>query len=83
MKIPNKVYDILKWFCLIALPACSTLYWSLANIWDWPYAEQVTGTIAAVGTFLGVLLGISTHAYYAETPAQTPDVYDGGEDGRV
>ncbi len=83
MRLPDKVYDILKWVCLILLPASSTLYWSLANIWGWPYAEQVTGTIAAVGTFLGVLLGISTHAYYAETPEQTPDIYDGGEDGRV
>lgn len=84
MKIPNKIYDVLKWFCLIVLPACSTLYWSLANIWGWPYAEQITGTIAAVGTFLGVLLGISTHAYYKDYPEQTPDVYDGGgEDGSI
>lgn len=83
MRLPDKVYDILKWVCLILLPASSTLYWSLSSIWGWPYAEQITGTIAAVGTFLGVLLGISTHTYYAETPVQTPDVYEGNDDGRV
>lgn len=70
MRIPDKVYDVLKWVCVIVLPATSTLYWSLANIWGWPYAEQVTGTIAAVGTFLGVLLGVSTYAYNQETQAE-------------
>lgn len=66
MKISNKTYDILKWLCLIFLPAASTLYWTLSNIWGWPYAEQVTGTIAAVTTFIGVIIGISTKTYYSE-----------------
>lgn len=66
MMISNKLYDYLKWLCLIALPALSTLYWSLASIWGWPYIEQISGTIAAVGTFLGVLLGVSTVSYYKE-----------------
>lgn len=64
--LSNKLYDYLKWLCLIALPALSTLYWSLASIWDWPYIEQISGTIAAVGTFLGVLLGVSTVQYNKE-----------------
>lgn len=64
MTLSNKVYDILKWVCLIALPAASTLYWTLASIWGLPYAEQITGTIAAVSTFLGVLIGISSRRYY-------------------
>lgn len=66
MKISNKTYDILKWLCLIFLPASSTLYWTLSSIWGWPYAEQVTGTIAAVTTFIGVIIGISTKTYYSE-----------------
>lgn len=66
MKISNKTYDILKWLCLIFLPAASTLYWTLSSIWGWPYAEQVTGTIAAVTTFIGVIIGISTKTYYSE-----------------
>lgn len=67
MKISNKTYDILKWLCLIFLPASSTLYWTLSSIWGWPYAEQVTGTIAAITTFIGVIIGISTKTYYSET----------------
>ena len=65
MQFSGKTYDILKWLCLIALPATSTLYWTLASIWGWPYAEQITGTIAAIGTFLGVLIGISSRNYYS------------------
>lgn len=66
MRLPDKVYDILKWVCLILLPALSTLYWSLSSIWGWPYTEQIIGTIAAVETFLGVIIGISTHTYNEE-----------------
>lgn len=66
MRLPDKVYDILKWVCLILLPASSTLYWSLSSIWGWPYTEQIIGTIAAVETFLGVIIGISTHTYNVE-----------------
>ena len=60
----NKVYDVLKWIAQILLPALGTLYFALASIWDFPYAEQIVGTITAVDTFLGVLLGISTKNYY-------------------
>lgn len=66
MRLPDHIYDILKWLCIIAMPAASTLYWTLSSIWGWPYAEQVTGTIAAVTTFIGVIIGISTKTYYAE-----------------
>lgn len=66
MKMNNKVYDILKWIALILLPALGTLYFALASIWGFPYAEQVVGTITAIDTFLGVLLGISTSSYKKE-----------------
>ena len=59
----NKVYDSLKWIALILLPALGTLYFALAGIWNFPYAEEVVGTITAVDTFLGVLLGISSVNY--------------------
>ena len=63
MKMSNKVYDVLKWIAMYFLPAIGTLYFALSGIWDLPYGEQVVGTITAVDTFLGVLLGISTAQY--------------------
>lgn len=59
----NKFYDILKWIAQIFLPALGTLYFALAGIWNFPYAEAIVGTITAVDTFLGIILGISTIQY--------------------
>lgn len=63
MKINNKTYDVLKWIAQYLLPAIGTLYFALAGIWGLPYGEQVVGTITAVDTFLGIILGISTATY--------------------
>lgn len=63
MKMSNKVYDVLKWIAMYFLPAIGTLYFALSGIWNLPYGEQVVGTITAIDTFLGVLLGISTAQY--------------------
>lgn len=59
----NKMYDVLKWIAMVCLPAIGTLYFALAGIWGFPYGEEIVGTIAAVDTFLGVLLGISSAQY--------------------
>ena len=67
MKMSNKVYDVLKYITQIGLPALGTLYFALSNIWGFPYAEQVVGTISAIVTFLGVLLGISSAKYKKES----------------
>ena len=69
--MPDKVYDILKAIAMIILPALGTLYFALAGIWGWPYAEQIVGTITAIDTFLGVILGIST-MQYKKTQVYTP-----------
>lgn len=63
MKLSNKVYDILKWIAMYLLPAAGTLYFALSGIWGLPYGEQIVGTITAIDTFIGVILGISTSQY--------------------
>lgn len=59
----NKAYDILKWVCIIVLPAIATLYMGLAKIWDLPFETEVPQTITVVDAFLGALLGVSTINY--------------------
>lgn len=59
----DKVYKIMKWIAMYLLPAAGTLYFALAGIWGLPYGEEIVGTITAIDTFLGVLLGISTAQY--------------------
>jgi len=78
----SKTYDVLKAVAQVWLPAAGTLYFALAQIWGLPAAEQVSGTVLAVDTFLGVVLGISSASYNASDRK-----YDGtlkiedGEDG--
>jgi hypothetical protein len=63
MKLPDKMYNVLKWLTMIVLPALATLYFALSGIWGFPYGEQVVGTITALVTFFGVVLGVSTAQY--------------------
>lgn len=67
----DKVYDILKAISMIILPALGTLYFALAGIWGWPYAEEIVGTITAIDFCLGTILGIST-MQYKKTQVYTP-----------
>lgn len=60
MSLNNKVYDVLKWTALVAIPAFSVLYFTLAGIWGLAYAEEVVMTASAVELCIGTLLGITT-----------------------
>lgn len=56
-------YRIIKWTVMIVLPAIGTLYFTLSQLWMWPYGEQIVGTIAAITAFSGILLGVSTYKF--------------------
>lgn len=64
MKLPNKVYDILKWVVMICIPALATAYVGCAAVWGWPLAEEISKTANIVCVLLGALLGISSAQYY-------------------
>lgn len=66
--LSNRTYDIMKWVAQFLLPALGTLYFALAGIWGFPYGEQIVGTITAIDTFIGVILGISTAQYKKQEP---------------
>lgn len=66
MKLSNKVYDALKWIAMYLLPALGTLYFALSGIWGLPYGEEIVGTVTAIDTCLGVVLGISSAKYNKE-----------------
>ena len=64
----NRVYDVLKWCVMIAIPALTTAYVGLSGVWNWPFAEEVAKTSAVLCTLLGALLGISTAQYNKQEP---------------
>lgn len=73
MKLTNKAYNILKWLCLIALPAVGALYFGLSKIWGFPYGVEVVGTMDLVAAFIGTLIGISTRTYNKEQENERTD----------
>lgn len=56
-------YNAMKPTATIILPALGALYFALAQIWGLPKAEEVTGSIAAINTFVGVILAVSSKTY--------------------
>lgn len=59
----DKVYDTLKWVCLIFLPALSIAYSAFASTWNLPFGEEIPITLSILEVFLGSLLGVSTAEY--------------------
>lgn len=63
MKMPNKVYDVLKWVAMVALDAVGIFYKTIATIWALPLGDEVLATCAAVSVLIGALIGISSAQY--------------------
>lgn len=66
MKMNDKVYKVLKWITLIVIPACTTFYCTLDSIFGWGAGEIVAKVSAALCTFIGAIIGISTASYYQD-----------------
>ena len=56
MKLPNGVYDVLKYLALIGLPAFGSFWMVVGGIWNIGHTDEVVKTIVAVATLLGALL---------------------------
>lgn len=55
----DKVYNVLKWLAILALPVIGTFYSTIASIWGLPYADEISKTCNALGTLIGALIGVS------------------------
>lgn len=63
MKLPNKVYDVLKWIVLVCIPALTTAYVGLDALFGWGFGDVVAKVSAIVCALIGSLVGISTAEY--------------------
>lgn len=68
MRLPNGMYDILKWICLIFFPALCVLLAATLPVFgvSGDVVKCICVVITAIQTFIGSLIGISTTAYNAE-----------------
>lgn len=67
MNVSNRLFDLLRTLCEIVIPAIGALYFAVAKIWQLPYGTEITGTCAALATFLGALIGVKRAGYNAKT----------------
>lgn len=68
----DKLYAALKWVALVLLPAVATLIFALGGVWEWDFKDKLVGTLAAIDTFIGVIIRVSSKQYYGN-----PDNFDG------
>ncbi len=61
MKLPDSVYNLLKWLALLAIPALATFYGVIGKVWDLPYTAEIVTTLTAIGTLIGTLIGVSQY----------------------
>lgn len=66
MKLSNKAYDILKWLVALVIPALTSFYVVLDNLFKWGYAEIVATISSSLCVCIGAIVGISTVQYYKE-----------------
>lgn len=57
--IPDKLYTVLKWAGLIALPAIATFVGTVGTACGWEFTGIAVTVITATGTLVGSLIGVS------------------------
>jgi hypothetical protein len=65
-------YKRLRFVAQMLLPALGTMWFTIGQLWHLPFVEETVGTILAIDTFLGFILGMSTKSFNASS-----DAYDG------
>lgn len=60
----NTTYEKVRHAVQYWIPAIGTFYAAVASIWGLPFAIEVVGSLTALATLLGVILGVSKSTYY-------------------
>lgn len=79
MKFPSKLYNILKYISTTGIPAVVFLLSVIGDTLDLPWMIKVMAIVGGVGTFIGMLIGISSNTYWKdkEIVAKKEDLKNG------
>ena len=66
MKLPDKVYDVLKWVITLVLPATATFFDAIGPHFGLVWADDVSFVLVALATFLGAIFMSSSIAHQKE-----------------
>lgn len=62
MKLPQPLYEILRWFTWTVLPETAALIAGLNAAWGWGLPiEAILTTFSLLETFIGIVLGIAKY----------------------
>ena len=74
--LSDKVYEVLKWLAILALPAVADFIKFLFPTWGIPYGDPIAETLRQVALLIGVLIGISTVQYNKQLNADLANIKD-------
>ena len=70
----DKTYEVLKWLCVLALPAIADFIKFLFPTWGLPYGDPIAETLRQVALLIGILIGISTVQYNKQLNADITEI---------
>lgn len=65
----NKTYDIIKAVALLMAPVLVFIS-ALCSIWNIPYCEQITASLAALDTLLGAIVVVAKKLWESKQKAE-------------
>lgn len=63
MKLPDTLYDVLKWLSLVALDAVGIAYEALSGVWGLPLGTEISKTCVILSVLIGTLIGVTSANY--------------------
>ena len=70
MVLNDKIYKVMKWINILAVPVATFLVGLYAAIMTGNVEAIITAAIGGAGTVAGVVLKVSDKAYYSEVPKE-------------
>lgn len=72
--LSDKVYEVLKWLAILALPAVADFIKFLFPTWNIPYGDPIAESIRQIAFLIGILIGVSTIQYNKQLNADITDI---------
>lgn len=69
MKLPDNVYNVLKWIMLLGTPLCTFILGIIAAVQTGSLEAIITAVIGGLSTLAGAIIKISDSAYKKEISA--------------
>ena len=66
MKLPDAIYNVMKWIMLLATPVCTFVLGIIAAAQTGDASAIITAVLGGLGTLAGIIIKISDTAYRKE-----------------